>query len=234
MYLRNIIYLSIKWLTKLLLKDLKYENEKPRCQDEKFLSQCSSKIFPQSTLFDGQPRVPRSTKDRKSKRNKNKNSKNKQQTEVGKDQAFFPDSLNIQLRHHDTLEFTWEFKMPEFQPLDLYFLFDLSFSMKQDLKNLIDYSNILFNMFLDLYPKDAADNFHVGFGSFVDKKIMPASSENEAMLENPCLLDFPGAESKQKCQSNFVFRNDLPLDHHSAEDFAQFLEDHVKVRYVGR
>ena len=41
--------------------------------------------------------------------------------------------------------------MPKYQSLDLYFLFDLSFSMKQDLNNLVTYSNTLFQMFLDLY-----------------------------------------------------------------------------------
>ena len=55
------------------------------------------------------------------------------------------------MRYHDELEFKWNFTMPKYQSLDLYFLFDLSFSMKQDLNNLVTYSNTLFQMFLDLY-----------------------------------------------------------------------------------
>ena len=36
--------------------------------------------------------------------------------------------------------------------------------------------------------------FNVGLGTFVDKRLMPAASENDAFQENPCLTD---AELKQ-------------------------------------
>lgn len=42
--------------------------------------------------------------------------------------------------------------MPEYQPLDLYFLFDLSYSMEPDVKNLIAYSEKLFEKFENIYP----------------------------------------------------------------------------------
>ena len=77
----------------------------------------------------------------------------------------------------------------------------------------------------------AADFFHVGFGGFVDKRLMPAASENLAMLENPCLLDGDSAGSNKKCKSNFVFENNLPLASRPAKEFADFLEKHVDVRY---
>ena len=60
---------------------------------------------------------------------------------------------------------------------------------------------------------------------------MPASSENDAMLENPCLLDSDSAGSNQKCKSNFVFENNLPLDSRPAHEFSKFLEENVHVRY---
>lgn len=193
---------------------------------------CSSTIFPESRLT--QDRERRSTK-HKSENNEHKkkhkhNEGKRKKKNHSPEGSFSSNFLNVNLRHHDALEFEWTFTMPKYQPLDLYFLFDLSYSMKQDLKNLIDYSNILFQMFLGLYPKDAVDNFHVGFGSFVDKRLMPASSENEAMLDNPCKLDGPTAISKQYCKSNFVFENNLALGKISSEDFASFLEANVFVR----
>ena len=188
--------------------------------------------------------------------------------------------------------------MPKYQPLDLYFLFDLSFSMKKDLKNLVKYSNTLFDKFLNMY-EGAADTdlvpktvsffwlighkfffdfplignteifdfrlignteifdfrfpsnmkqlfrkvrqqkfrtiilhdgyFHVGFGSFIDKLRMPASSENDAMLGNPCLLDKKDGLSKQKCQPNFLFQNNLNLSERSSEEFASHV-DRIDVR----
>ena len=104
--------------------------------------------------------------------------------------------------------------------------------MKRDLDNLVQYSKVLFEKFLALYPEDAADFFHVGFGSFVDKRLMPAASENLAMLKNPCLLDGDSAGSNKKCKSNFVFENNLPLASRPAKEFAEFLEKNVDVRYV--
>ena len=68
------------------------------------------------------------------------------------------------------------------EPLDLYFLFDLSYSMEPDVKNLIAYSEKLFEKFENIYPEGKRDYFHVGFGSFVDKRLMPASSENDVIL----------------------------------------------------
>ena len=81
--------------------------------------------------------------------------------------------------------------MPEYQAIDLYFVFDLSYSMRDDLQKLSDYCGLLFKKFANLYPKEDKHLFHVGLGTFVDKKLLPAAAErgNDALRENPCLTD---------------------------------------------
>ena len=59
--------------------------------------------------------------------------------------------------------------MPPFQPIDLYFVFDLSFSMKPDLEKLQQYSSVLFEKFWCLFPDEEKESFHVGIGTFIDK-----------------------------------------------------------------
>jgi hypothetical protein len=54
-----------------------------------------------------------------------------------------------------------------------------------------------------LFEEGKKDYFHAGFGSFVDKRLMPASSENDVLLDNPCALDSEDAPSNQQCASNF-------------------------------
>ena len=72
-------------------------------------------------------------------------------------------------RTNDEVEFDWQFSMPPFQPIDLYFVFDLSFSMKPDLEKLQQYSSVLFEKFWCLFPDEEKESFHVGIGTFIDK-----------------------------------------------------------------
>ncbi|CAG5102632.1 Oidioi.mRNA.OKI2018_I69.chr1.g392.t1.cds [Oikopleura dioica] len=142
---------------------------------------------------------------------------------------FSPSAMNLQIRPFDEFEFEWTFEMPEYQPLDLYFLFDLSYSMEPDVKNLIAYSEKLFEKFENIYPEGKRDYFHVGFGSFVDKRLMPASSENDVILENPCALDPLDSPSGGKCATNFVFENNLPLAQRDGAEFSKDIKRNVKV-----
>lgn len=93
--------------------------------------------------------------------------------------------------------------------------------MKSDLEKLTNYSKQLFDKFYKLYENEDQRNlFHVGLGSFVDKRVAPASSENDAFRENPCLTD---ASYRDQCEPNYVFRNNLPLKHRNSESFVQEL-----------
>ena len=94
--------------------------------------------------------------------------------------------------------------------------------MKSDLKKLTNYSRQLFEKFYKLYKTEdqRTDLFHVGLGSFVDKRVSPASAETDAFRKNPCLTD---ASYRDQCEPNYVFRNNLPLEHRDADSFVDEL-----------
>jgi DNA mismatch repair ATPase MutL len=143
---------------------------------------CSSLINPPSQIESSRNRRSAENDHKKHKSKKEKNKKNHKSKKNGKSKAkaasvaagaagaavlrgyseindrdsthnpFTPSAMNLQIRPLDEFEFEWTFEMPEYQPLDLYFLFDLSYSMEPDVKNLIAYSEKLFEKFENIYP----------------------------------------------------------------------------------
>lgn len=61
-----------------------------------------------------------------------------------------------------------EFAQAEDYPVDLYYLMDLSNSMKDDKQKLSDLGQLLVESMSKI-----TSNFNLGFGSFVDKVVMP-------------------------------------------------------------
>ncbi|KAI5109591.1 integrin beta-7 [Silurus meridionalis] len=111
-----------------------------------------------------------------------------------------PQSLKVQLRIGVPQEFTVEFKRAEGYPIDLYYLMDLSYSMKDDLEKIK-------NLGQDILKKlqEETKSVHIGFGSFVDKETLPYVSQTKARRQNPC------PTRSDICQPAFTFHNVLPL-----------------------
>lgn len=65
--------------------------------------------------------------------------------------------------------------------MDLYYLMDLSLSMKDDLDNIRNLGTKLAEEMRQL-----TSNFRLGFGSFVDKNISPFSYTAPKYQNNPC------------------------------------------------
>lgn len=67
-------------------------------------------------------------------------------------------------------------------PVDIYYLMDLSNSMKDDLRNI---QNLGTNLAMEM--RKVTSNLRIGFGAFVDKPLSPYMyiSPPEA-IENPC------------------------------------------------
>lgn len=61
-----------------------------------------------------------------------------------------------------------DFKQAKDYPVDLYYLMDLSNSMKDDKDKLAELGNLLGEEM-----EKITQNFRLGFGSFVDKVVMP-------------------------------------------------------------
>ncbi|KAK2896079.1 integrin beta-1-like isoform X1 [Channa argus] len=110
-----------------------------------------------------------------------------------------PQKLTMNLRSGEAQTFQLTFKRAEDYPIDLYYLMDLSFSMADDLENLK-------NLGTDLMKEmqEITSDFRIGFGSFVEKTVMPYISTTPARLINPCT-------DNQNCTSPFSYKNVLKL-----------------------
>ncbi|KAF7221940.1 integrin beta-1 [Nothobranchius furzeri] len=110
-----------------------------------------------------------------------------------------PQKLSLKLRSGEPQTFKLKFKRAEDYPIDLYYLMDLSFSMKDDLENV---KNLGTDLMKEM--KKITSDFRIGFGSFVEKTVMPYISTTPAKLLNPC-------SGNQNCTSPFSYKNVLNL-----------------------
>ncbi|KAI2663699.1 Integrin beta-7 [Labeo rohita] len=112
-----------------------------------------------------------------------------------------PQNVNITLRVGVPFEFTVEFKRAQGYPIDLYYLMDLSYSMKDDLEQIKTLGQKILKKL-----KDITQTVRIGFGSFVDKEMLPYVSQVKARRQNPCpnRIDTcqPAFISKQKISGN--------------------------------
>ncbi|KAM4705454.1 integrin beta-1 isoform 2-T2 [Rhinophrynus dorsalis] len=110
-----------------------------------------------------------------------------------------PQHLEFYLRSGEPQTFNLKFKRAEDYPIDLYYLMDLSYSMKDDLENVKSLGTALMTEM-----EKITSDFRIGFGSFVEKTVMPYISTTPAKLINPCTGD-------QNCTSPFSYKNVLNL-----------------------
>uniref|UniRef100_A0A1A8F1D7 Integrin beta n=2 Tax=Nothobranchius korthausae TaxID=1143690 RepID=A0A1A8F1D7_9TELE len=118
-----------------------------------------------------------------------------------------PQQVSLKLRPGLPETFTVSFSRAEGYPVDLYYLMDLSYSMKDDLNNVKGLGQDLFAA-LKKITKDAT----IGFGAFVDKTVLPYTNTNKEKLLKPC------DENDQQCQAAFGYRHVLSLTS-SQDDF---------------
>lgn len=82
----------------------------------------------------------------------------------------------------DSKSFSIQVRQVEDYPVDIYYLMDLSYSMKDDLSSI---QNLGTKLALQMHK--LTSNLRIGFGAFVDKPVSPYMylSPPEA-LKNPC------------------------------------------------
>ncbi|XP_022307224.2 integrin beta-PS-like [Crassostrea virginica] len=118
-----------------------------------------------------------------------------------------PQQIDLELRPNDPQTFELEFRLAQNYPVDLYYLMDLSNSMKDDKENL---ANLGIKIAEEM--NTLSNGFKLGFGSFVDKPVMPYVSTAKNKINNPC----------QGCEKAYGFRNVLALNQN-----ATFFKDKV-------
>uniref|UniRef100_A0A7N6B7I8 Integrin beta n=1 Tax=Anabas testudineus TaxID=64144 RepID=A0A7N6B7I8_ANATE len=122
-----------------------------------------------------------------------------------------PQKLRMTLRPGDSKRFTVSVKQVEDYPVDLYYLMDLSYSMKDDLARLYTLGNSL-----AAAMGRTTSNLRMGFGAFVDKTLSPYMyTYPPESIANPCY------GIQEKCQAQFGFKNVLSL----TDKVARFTEE---------
>lgn len=109
-----------------------------------------------------------------------------------------PTFFNITLRMGAPINITFTYSPAKDYPLDLYYLLDVSHSMKDHLKL---FQNL--TMALSDLLKNLTQNYKVAYGSFMDKVGMPFYLMDEESKSNPC------HDEAEKCIKGYLFRNHL-------------------------
>uniref|UniRef100_A0A673BE77 Integrin beta n=1 Tax=Sphaeramia orbicularis TaxID=375764 RepID=A0A673BE77_9TELE len=113
-----------------------------------------------------------------------------------------PQQISLSLRPGEQTWFGLQVRQVEDYPVDLYYLMDLSLSMKDDLHTIRNLGTKLAQEMGKL-----TSNFRLGFGSFVDKNVSPFSYTAPKYHENPC----NGYKAFPNCVPTFGFRHILSL-----------------------
>lgn len=111
-----------------------------------------------------------------------------------------PQKMALKLRPGSEVTFQVKIQHTEDYPVDLYYLMDLSASMIDDLKTIKHLGSTLSKEMAKLTSK-----FRLGFGSFVEKPILPFIKITEAALANPC------SGTGSICQPTYGYKHSLSL-----------------------
>lgn len=108
-----------------------------------------------------------------------------------------PQRVSLKLRAGATQRLRVQVRQARDYPVDLYYVMDLSRSMQDDLEKLKILGQIIAEEMGSI-----TSNFRLGFGSFVDKTVLPYISTVPRKIREPC----------DDCEAPYSFRNVLPLD----------------------
>ncbi|KAF5909912.1 integrin beta-6-like [Clarias magur] len=111
-----------------------------------------------------------------------------------------PQRMALKLRPGTRASFQVKVQQSEHYPVDMYYLMDLSASMFDDLKKITLLGSTLSKEMASLTSK-----FRLGFGSFVEKPVLPYIEITPEDLENPCW------NIEQVCLPTFGYKHVLPL-----------------------
>ncbi|XP_013925223.1 PREDICTED: integrin beta-6 isoform X2 [Thamnophis sirtalis] len=122
-----------------------------------------------------------------------------------------PQKITIFLRPGNEETIQINVRQTEDYPVDLYYLMDLSASMDDDLKTIKELGSTLSKEMSKL-----TSNFQMGFGSFVEKPVLPYINTLTEDLRNPC------RNVPFDCLPTFGYKHVLPLTN-DAERFNEIV-----------
>uniref|UniRef100_A0A4W2I4A0 Integrin beta n=2 Tax=Bos TaxID=9903 RepID=A0A4W2I4A0_BOBOX len=127
-------------------------------------------------------------------------------SQAGSRKQLSPQEVTLYLRPGQAASFSVTFQRAKGYPIDLYYLMDLSYSMVDDLVNVKKLGGDLLRALNGI-----TESGRIGFGSFVDKTVLPFVNTHPEKLRNPC----PNKE--KECQPPFAFRHVLKLTDNSKQ-----------------
>lgn len=111
-----------------------------------------------------------------------------------------PQRIKLSLKPRETKKIKFVYRPAKNYPLDLYYLMDLTWSMKDDKETLVSLRDDL-----PILLKNLTDNFRLGFGSFADKPIMPFINVDDRRKSNPCAVE------EEACEATYSYKHHLSL-----------------------
>lgn len=120
-----------------------------------------------------------------------------------------PQEVKMVLKKGDTQRIKMKYRPAQNYPLDLYYLMDLTWSMRDDKETLVSMGGNLANALNNL-----TENNRIGFGSFADKPTMPYIMISDAEKRNPCAVE------NDLCEPTYAYRHHLSL----TNDINQFIK----------
>ncbi|XP_026321374.1 integrin beta-nu-like [Hyposmocoma kahamanoa] len=121
-------------------------------------------------------------------------------SEVDKAVQIQPQKVHLSLKPRQTVKVKFSYRPARNYPLELYYLMDLTYSMLDDKETLVSLRD-------DLPPmlKNLTANFKIGFGSFLEKPLMPFIHMDQKRRKNPC------AVYDQVCSPTYTYKHHLSI-----------------------
>uniref|UniRef100_A0AAY4CHJ3 Integrin beta n=1 Tax=Denticeps clupeoides TaxID=299321 RepID=A0AAY4CHJ3_9TELE len=114
-----------------------------------------------------------------------------------------PQEVKLELRPDMPETIELKFKRAEGYPVDLYYLMDLSYSMRDDLERVKSLGSEIVRVLQEI--TGGKGKARIGFGSFVDKTVLPFTNTNKEKLKWPC------QDQNVQCQPPFGYKHVLSL-----------------------
>ncbi|XP_005094323.1 integrin beta pat-3 [Aplysia californica] len=114
-----------------------------------------------------------------------------------------PQEVEFVIRPNDPMNFKLHFQQQANYPVDLYFLLDLSYGMARQKE--AQQRLIALGEDMPVSLQNITNNFRLGFGTFVDKLLMPYTAWTDEMLQYRCPL------KDKRCRDPHAFKNQVNL-----------------------
>lgn len=111
-----------------------------------------------------------------------------------------PQRAKLKLRKGQMASIKMKYRPARNYPLDVYYLMDLTWSMRDDKDTLVNVANDLANTL-----NNFSINYKLGYGSFADKPTMPFIMTGPKDIKNPCALEH------FTCEPTYSYRHRMNL-----------------------